>query len=230
MRGPALAIAVALWAPRALAGDATSPAAIDRVAVRFYAPETGGFEHPAYILERTLAFETRLEAMTESVQPARTYPERDVRSAMDHDIAEQMLASLGRKLIDDSPADKRPVQAEIDAVMQSVTDAVVERLGGRARIDAAASAEQLDSAEVDGLLQRSAFAAWYLDRTVAPVLKPTDEQLREVFRTANHPFRGRRFEEVHDALERWFVVDRVRVAEAAFLQSARTHVHVAVTP
>ena len=232
MLGPRAALAVVtLWALPAAATDTPSPApSIDRVAVRFYAPETGGAERPAFILERTLAFETRLERTLEPEASSRAYPERDVRNAMEHDVAEQMLASLGQKLIDDSPADKRPVQAEIDAVLESVTQATVERFGGRARIDEAAAAEHLDTAEVDDLLHRGAFAAWYLDRNVTAILKPTDEQLHEVYRTANHPFRGQRFEQIHDALARWFVFDRVRVAEAAFLQAARSHVKIAITP
>ena len=214
-----------------LAAEAEPHPAIDRTAVRFYAPETGGTDHPLYILERTLAFETRLEAMTDPGAPAgEPYPERELRSAMEHDVAEQMLASLGQKLIDDSPADQRPVQSEIDGVLRDVTAAIVERFGGRARIDAAAAAELLESEEVDALITRGAFATWYLDRIITPILHPTDEQLREVYRAANHPYRGQRFEQVHDQLERWFVVDRVRAAEAAFLQAARSHVKIIVTP
>lgn len=233
MRAAALAplALLVLLAPAAGATDTPPRSSVDRAAVRFTAPETGGAEHPRYILERTLAFEARLEVASDPSRAsgADPYPERAVAAAMEHDVAEQMLASLGQKLIDDSPADKRPVQGEIDAVLQSVTAAMVEKLGGRARIDAAAAAEQLDGAEVDQVLYRGAFAAWYLDRVITPILHPTDEQLREVYRTPTNPFRGQRFDDVHDALERWFVVDRVRVAEAAFLQAARSHVHIVVT-
>ena len=214
-----------------LAAETAPHASLDRTAVRFYAPETGGADRPLYIYERTLAFETRLEAMTDQGAPTgEPYPEREVRAAMEHDVAEQMLASLGQKLIDDSPADQRPVQSEIDGVLQDVTAALIERYGGRGSIDAAAAAEQIGGAEVDALIHRGAFAAWYLDRIITPIFHPTDEQLREVYRTANHPYRGQRFEQVHDALERWFVVDRVRVAEGAFLQAARSHVKIVVTP
>src|ERR1700735_1356275 len=38
-------------------------AVLDRVAVRFYAPETGGTSRPRFITERTLSFEARLVAM-----------------------------------------------------------------------------------------------------------------------------------------------------------------------
>ena len=77
---------------------------------------------------------------------------------------------------------------------------------------------------MDALLHRAALAAWYLDRAVTPLLHPSDEQLRDVFRTSAHPYRGQTFEAVREALSRWFVVERVRVAEAAFLQAARSRV------
>jgi hypothetical protein len=204
---------------------------VDRVAVRFFAPETGGADHPRFVLERDLAFEARLEVMADSPQgPGDGFQERDVRNALEHDVAEQVLASLGQKLIDDSPADKRPAQAEIDAVVHLVSDAQVERLGGRPRVDAAAAAEQLDASEVDAILYRGAFAAWYLDRAVSPLLHPSEEQLRDVYRTAQHPYRGQPFDAIRSALSRWFVIDRVRVAESAFLQAARSHVKIVVTP
>jgi hypothetical protein len=208
-----------------------APIVIDRAAVRFFAPETGGADHPRFVLERILAFEARLEAMSENGRGIGDAPQaRDVQNALEHDVAEQVLASLAAKLIEDSPADKRPAPDEIDRVERTLTAAALERLGGRARVDAAAAAEGLDASEVDALLTRGGFAAWYLDRAVAPLLHPSDEQLREVYRTAAHPFRGQPFDQAHDALARWFVVDRLRVAEASFLQAARSHVKIVVMP
>ena len=230
MRAGALLGVLLLTLPRVAWGETAAQAFIDRAAVRFFAPETGGADHPRFVTERTLAFEARLEAMADN--PAGIgdgYQERDVRNALEHDIAEQVLASLGQKLIDDSPADKRPAQSDIDAAGRLISAAQVERLGGRARVLAAAAAEQLDPSEVDVLLSRSAFAAWYLDRVVTPLLHPSDEQLRDVYRTSPHPYRGKPFEAVRSALERWFVIDRVRVAESAFLQAARAHLKVVVT-
>jgi hypothetical protein len=204
---------------------------VDRASVRFFAPETGGADHPRFVLERVLAFEARLEQMADSPQGiGDAVQERDVRNALEHDVAEQVLASLGQKLIDDSPADKRPPPSEIDAVVRLVSGAQLERLGGRPRVDAAAAAEQLDASEVDAILYRGAFAAWYLDRAVTPLLHPSDEQLRDVYRTAAHPYRGQPFDKIRDALSRWFVIDRVRVADSAFLQAARSHVKIIVTP
>jgi hypothetical protein len=245
MRAAALVSVLMLTAARvALAQPAATPAPgseasrpareamlVDRTAARFVAPETGGPDHPRFVLGRTLAFESRLEVMADEPSGIGAgVQERDVRSALEHDVAEQVLASLAQKLIDDSPADKRPAQSEIDAVGRLVSTAQVERLGGRARVLAAAAAEQLDATEVDALQTRSAFAAWYLDRVVTPLLHPSEEQLRDVYRTTPNPYRGRPFETIRGPLERWFVFDRVRVAEAAFLQAARSHLKLVVTP
>jgi hypothetical protein len=197
--------------------------------VRFLSPETGGTARPRFVLERTLALEARLEAMAENGGTGEGYQERDVRAAMEHDVAEQMLASLAEKLIADSPAEKRPGLGEVPRVEAELGPALVERLGGRAHVDEAALAEHLDNAEVEALLHRAALAAWYLDRAVTPILHPSDEQLRDVYRTSAHPYRAQPYEQAREALARWFVVERVRVAESAFLQSARSRVRIIVT-
>jgi hypothetical protein len=207
------------------------PAAIDRTAVRFFAPETGGVAFPRFIFQRVLAFEARLAQMAEVPDGiGESYDERLVREAIEHHVAEEMLASLAERLVAESLPDKRPKASDLAAVERDVGGAFVERLGGRARIDGAAQAEQIDRAEVDAILRRGALAAFYVDRAVTPILHPSEEQLRNVFRTSAHPYRGQPFEQVRVALERWFVIERVRVAESAFLQAARSRVRIIVTP
>src|SRR5579884_611792 len=133
----------------ALVGVLGAPVLVDRVAVRFYSPETGGPEHPLFVLERRLAFEARLEALSDG----RTgFDDRDVASAMDRDIGEQILAGLAHKVIDESPADKRPDARDIEKAEQDVSAGLLARFGGRAAVDAAAAAEQLDPTEVDAML------------------------------------------------------------------------------
>jgi hypothetical protein len=231
----ALAVALALLAVAgaaglAFAGEAPSRAVVDRVVVRFFSPETGGPAQPRFVGERMLAFEARLEAMSD--RPGglgEDYDERSVRAALDHHIGEELLASLALKLIAGTPAERRPSESAMAAVRQSVGDALFARLGGEERVASAAAAEQLARYEVDDLLRRQALAAWYIDRALTPILQPTEEQLREVFRTGGHPFRGRSFDEARESLERWFVGERLRVAEASFFQGARSRLHVVVT-
>jgi hypothetical protein len=231
------------WVPAALVLSAT-PAAratestplhsvVDRAVVRFYSPETGGAAHPRFVDQRVLAFEARLESMAERAGEGSAigdgYQERHIRAALEHHVGEEMLASLANRLIGGSPPNRRPSEQDLARIGSELGSALYERLGGRAQVEAAAAAEQLEPAELEGILRREALAAWYLDRAVSPMLEPTEEQLREVFRTAAHPYRGRPFDEVRADLSRWFVVERVRVAETAFYQGARTRVTLVVT-
>ena len=208
-----------------------APALIERTAVRFYSPETGGAAYPRFIFQRVLAFEARLAEMAESPEGiGESYGERDVRDAIEHHVAEEILASLADRLATEAPTGRRPSAGDMAAVERSVGVAFVERMGGRARIDGAAQAEQIDRVEVDAIVRRAALAAWYVDRAVTPILHPSEEQLRNVFRASAHPYRGQPFEQVRGALEGWFVVERVRVAESAFLQAARARVRIIPIP
>jgi hypothetical protein len=230
-RGAGLVALAALLAA-APAGAETAPprTVLDRAVARFYAPETGGAAHPRFVDQRTLAFEARLESMAEKPEGIGDgYQDRHVRSALEHHVGEEMLASLAHKLIGGSPASRRPTEADLARVEQDLASALFERLGGKAQVEAAAATEQLDASELDAILRRQALAAWYLDRAVSPLLQPSDEQLREVYRTSTHPYRGQPFDQIRAELARWFLMERVRAAETAFYQGARTRVVVIVT-
>jgi hypothetical protein len=222
-----LGVLAVFFLPRIAVADAP----VDRTVARYSAPELGDVAHPRFVLERTLAFEARLEVIAQvGAGIGDGYSERDARAALDRLIAEEMLATLAARFVADAPADKRPSAQELDAVRQAIITATLESLGGRETIDQAARAEQIDVFEVNALLERSAMAAWYLDRAVTPLLHPGEEQLRDVYRTAEHPYRGRPFDQVRAPLERWFVLERVHVAESAFLQAARSRLRIVVTP
>ena len=229
MKGAALALVLsaALAATTALAEGTPAPVSItaDTVVVRFHAPETGGASRPRYVTARTLAFEARLVALENAtaagislgdVQGA--YDERDVRTALDQIIAEEMLAKL--------PLDKEPDVATLNRVVDTLREALWQRIGGVAYFDKAALREGIAPTEVDAMLRRRARAAIYIDRAVGNILGPTEEQLHEVYRTTAHPFRAKRFDDCHDELSRWLVAERFRAAETAFLEGARTRVTV----
>ena len=195
---------------------------VDRVAVRFYAPETGGSARPRFITERMLAFEAPLEAMgEESLGVSAGYQERHLRAALDQHVAEEVLSSLGiegGKESVDLPQIADDARAELE-----------QRIGGAAMLRAAAEAEGIDSTEVDAMLRRHARAAVYIDRNISPLLTPDDEQLREVYRTSAHPFRSKKYDDVKVPLRRWFIAERLKAALASFLQTARTRIKVVVT-
>ena len=226
-----VALALAVVVAGNAEGQELSCKVVDRAVVRFHAPELGGTLQPRFIAERVLAFEARLGAMADTTEGIGDgYDERRVRSALDRHVGEEMAASLAHKLIAGLPPSRRPSQEELSALRRQLSLALVERLGGQDRVSAAARAEGLDLTELDELMDRQALAAWYIDRAVTPILQTTDEQLREVFRTAAHPYRGQSFEKVREAFERWFIVERVSVAESAFLQGMRSRVRIVVEP
>jgi len=203
---------------------------VERTVARFSAPEIGGAAHPRFVEERTLAFEARLELMAETAEGAgEGYQERHVRDALERHVGEELLASLANKLIAESPPSRRPTEAELAQLQEDLGGPELDRLGGRARVAVAAAAEQLDASAVDALLRRRTFAAWYLDRAVTPILQPSEEHLREVFRSSAHPFRGQPFDRIRPALRRWLVGERLRTAESAFFQAARAHVRIIVS-
>src|SRR6266542_2344544 len=76
----------------------------------------------------------------------------------------------------------------------------------------AAKGEGLDESEVDRLVRREARASLYLDRMVAPMLEPSEAELREVHRSTANPFRGQKFDDVTAALRKWYVGERLEAA------------------
>ena len=56
----------------------------DRVAVRWFSPETGGAARPRFLTERELGLFARIEALVEQIPvEADVYPERYARAAVD---------------------------------------------------------------------------------------------------------------------------------------------------
>jgi hypothetical protein len=196
---------------------------VDRSAVRFDAPETGGPLHPQFVFERELAFEARLEALADPDKAGGApYLDRHVRSALERHVAEELLAHLAM--------DPEPRAEEIARRAESARAILEQRVGGATGLAEAAKAEGVDASEVDRLVQREARASLYLDRMVAPMLEPSEAELREVHHSTTNPFRAQRFEDVIGALRKWYVSERLEAALGAFYQNARGRVHVVVIP
>lgn len=200
----------------------SAPLALDRTVVRFDAPETGGTGRPQFVFERELAFEARLEALADSDRTERksAYLDRHVRSALERHIAEELLAHL--------PMDPEPERAEVARRIVAARAILEQRVGGPAELANAARAEGLDAIEVDRLVTREARASLYLDRMVAPMLEPSEAELREVHRATSNPFRAQKFDEIAEPLRKWFVGQRLEAALGAFYQNARARVHMVI--
>ncbi len=214
----AIAAAAAVYALMSSADAAASDAVlVDATAVRFVASETGGPAHPRFISQRILALEARFEMMgQEGAGPRAPIDERHVRAAVEHHVAQELLGNI--------PHELPPKRDEVLKVVADMRAALESRVGGAGALAAAAAYEGVDASEVDELVFREALAALYIDRQLTPILRPSEEQLREAYRTASHPFRNVPYEEARAGLLRWFVLERVRVAEASFLQAGRARV------
>lgn len=215
-----LALLLAGTATFASPKPADAGSKLDRAVVRFHAPETGGAAAPQFIFERELAFEARIEALSDQDRgkAAAPYLDRHVRAALERHIAEELLSRL--------PMDPEPVPGEVARRAESAREVLEQRVGGRDTLIAAAAAEGIDSGELDGLLRRQARASLYLDRMVAPMLDPSEAELRELHRSGATPFRGRRLGEVLEPLRKWYVGQRLSAALASFYQNARARVTV----
>jgi hypothetical protein len=216
--------ALLLTPPSARAEPAAAPAApvtlLDRVVVRWYAPETGGPAKPQFIFERELAFEARLESMTDPDPEPGPYRDRHVRAALDRHIAETLLSSL--------PVVPPPKPREIALRAEAARGILEQRVHGRDRLIAAAAAEGITSDEIDTLLRRQARASIYLDRMVAPMLEPNLVELRDLHRSGATPYKDQPFDDIAPTIARWYVGQRLSQAVETYYVNARARVSILV--
>jgi hypothetical protein len=206
------------------AGALTAPAAaeaelLDRAVVRFSSPELRG---PRFVLERALAFEARLEALSAardgSAEEAAPYAERHVRAALERHVAETLLASLR--------IDPEPPPAEVERQMGVARAMLMNAVGGEQRLLSALRAEGIGAQGLRRLLRRRARASLYLHHMVAPMLTPSAAELRRALPAS--PFAGQKFARVEPLLRRWLVARALREAVGAFYQNARTRLSLTV--
>jgi hypothetical protein len=126
--------------------------------------------------------------------------------------------------------DPEPRSEEIARRVESARAVLEQRVGGAEGLAGAAEAEGLDASDVDLFVLREARASLYLDRMVAPMLEPSEAELREVHHSTTNPFRAQRFEDAVTALRKWYVGERLEAALGAFYQNARGRVHIVVIP
>ncbi|MDF3068364.1 MAG: hypothetical protein K0R38_3965 [Polyangiaceae bacterium] len=207
-----------LTAALALAASARAePLVVDRAVVRFYAPETGGVERPRFVYERRLAFEARLQAMADQDRsPDAPYRDRHVSAALERHISEVLLSSLR--------IEPEPPEAVVARQVELARKLLVDRVGGEDALLTAQRAESISNAELSGILRRQARASLYLDRMVAPMLRPSDAELEAIQRSAPVGLQNEPFARVRPLLLRWYVSKRLGAAMSSFYQEARSRV------
>jgi hypothetical protein len=201
--------------------DAPPRLVVDRAVVRFSAPEVGGIRAPRFIFERELAFEARLEALTDVDfvrRSERPYLERHVQAALERSIAETLLSSLR--------VEPAPTESEIEQQATLARRILLDRIGGAEVLEQAARAEGMNEGELLALFRRRARAGLYLDRMVAPMLTPTSAELRQVYASEPHPYRSVSFDEALPLLTRWVIGRRLREAFEQYYQNARQRLEI----
>ncbi len=203
--------------------DTTRAVLVDRAVVRFIAAETGGVQNPQFIFERELAFEARLEALSDRgfrSQAKLPYRERHLRAALERHISETLLAALR--------IDRVPSERELRVRAQQSRKAWVQRVGGEAALSDAAVAEGMGTSELLRVFRRQARASLYIDRMITPMLRPSRAELETLHRSAETPFRGRPFAQVEPLLRNWYISRRLSLALQSFFQNVRARVHISL--
>ena len=193
---------------------------VDRVVLRFTAPELGGPRSPRFVFARVLSFEARVESLADPDRQGGAFRERHVSAALERHVAETLLASLR--------IDPEPSSAALRTQAAAAARRMEERAGGRDALLEAARLEGISERELVGLYLRQARASLYLDRMVAPMLAPSDAELRLLYRNEKTPYRDAPFETILPALRRWYVATRLQAALAAFYQNARARLEIQV--
>lgn len=196
---------------------------VDRVVVRFTAPELGGVNSPSFIFERELAFEARLEALSDPrFTPTETEPYLavHVRAALERHVAEAILESLRM-----TPP---PTIAEIEARVAAAEVSLALEVRGAALIGQAARTEGLEQREVYRMLQRRARASLYLDRMVAPMLSPSEAELQALHNSGRTPFSRSPYNEIAVEMRRWYVSRALRQAVQSYYDGARSRITLTV--
>jgi hypothetical protein len=199
------------------------PAPVDRAVVRFVAPETGGARHPRFVFERELAFEARLEALSDPDRSAlgdAPYRDRHVSAALDRHIAETILGTLR--------IEPEPTTAELEHQSQLAHRMLSDRAGGEDALDDARRSEGISEREFGRILAQKARASLYLDRMVTPMLQPSEAELRSIHKSTSTPFSNAPFDTIRPALLRWYVSRRLNAALSTFFENARSRIDVTV--
>ncbi len=194
---------------------------LERAVVRFVAPEIGGVATPEFIFERELSFEARLEALADvgyEARAAEAYRERHVVVALERHIAETLLARL--------PIDPEPPGAALERQTRAARVQLIQAVGGPTALANAERLEGISVSELARILRRRARASLYLDQMVAPMLEPTNSELRAAHRAAPESLRSQPFASVVESVRRWYVGRRLAASASAFYQNARSRLQV----
>jgi len=218
-RASALLLSLALPLSFAFSMEATAfadPVAsttVDRIAVRYSVPETGGATKPRFVTERELRFWARIEAtIDEGSAPADFYV-RYARTALDRFIAEDMLASL---LIE-----RGAEPPDLPKAAEGAREELETRLPAASRLTDLMKLDGISETELMAFMRRRVRATTYVDRVISPILKPGEDEIFQGFRTMPSPFRALAYEDARSRFLRFYVHERFRSLSLDFVKGAR---------
>lgn len=177
-----------------------------------------GDARPRFITARELAFEARIEALVEGRKQALAYLDSHVRAAIQRRVSEEILASL--------PVEPAPEPRDVGRYAEDARILIEQQVGGRSALNEAAIAEGITAEELNAMLRRRARASYYLDKMVAPMLQPSDAELREAHRRGDTPFTESAFDASEAKIRAWYVSARLRAALDSFYRGVRAKVSV----
>lgn len=213
-----LVFVAAVALPRDAGAESRTPSALDRTVVRWVARGSSGDARPHTMTARELAFEARIEALSEGRKLQQPYADSHVRAAIQRHITEEILSEL--------PVDPQPTAKEVGRYAEDARLVIEQQVGGRVALNLAANAEGITAEELNALLRRRARASYYLDKMVAPMLQPSDAELRDVHRRGDTPFTNSPYAEVEDKVRNWYVSIRLRTALDTYYRGVRSKVTV----
>jgi len=197
----------------AIADDAVL---VDRVVARFRSADADERAGVHVVFERELSFEAHIEAMALGDAPESRPSERHIRAALARHITESLLEAL--------PLEPAATPIEVGQRAAQARRMLEVRVGGTDRLAAALANDRISVDELDAMMRRTARASLYLDRMVAPLVEPTDIELKEILASGQTPYSSKPFAEVKDDLRRWVIARRVGDALDAFYQRARSRI------
>ncbi|MFO0549352.1 MAG: hypothetical protein U0271_13250 [Polyangiaceae bacterium] len=192
------------------------PVVLDRVIARWRTVEENKSGEGHLIFARELAFEARLEAMALGDRPDARLVDRHIRAALARHVTESLLELL--------PLEPTPPPQEVADRAELARKGLIARVGGEERLMKAQVLERFSDDEVDAMLRRTARASLYLDRMVAPLVVPTDFELREMHASGQTPFTSQRFADCIDKLRRWVIGQRLAATLDDFWQRTRSRI------
>lgn len=191
------------------------PILVDRVVARWRLSDGGdGPTGERLIFARLLALEARIEGMALGEAPDAPVVDRHIRLALARHVTEELLEGL--------PVDPEPTPAEVAKRADASKEALEARVRGAENLERAMAIERVSADELRAILRRSARASFYLERMVAPIVEPSELELRELHATGKTPFSDKPFEPNVAAIRRAVIAERLAAALDDFWQQARS--------